>query len=76
MGDVAGTEVVEPMAAVIIGGLVTAVAFSLAVVPALYLRFGAYRGEDADMFADLTVTGFDEDVDPDEGAGRVPVTVS
>jgi Cu/Ag efflux pump CusA len=76
MGDVAGTELVEPMAAVILGGLVTAVAFSLAVVPALYLRFGARSGEDPDMFADLTVTGFAEDVDPDEGAGRVPVTVS
>jgi Cu/Ag efflux pump CusA len=75
MGDVAGTEVVEPMAAVIIGGLVTAVAFSLAVVPALYLRFGAYRGEDPDMFADLTVTGFDEDVDPDEDAARLAATV-
>lgn len=76
MGDVAGTELVEPMAAVVIGGLVTTVVFSLVVVPALYLRFGSHRGEDPDMFADLTVTGFDEDIDPDEGAGRVPATVS
>jgi Cu/Ag efflux pump CusA len=76
MGDVAGAELVEPMAAVILGGLVTATAVSLAVVPALYLRFGARSGEDPEMFEDLGATGFDDDADPDEGAGRVPATVA
>ena len=64
------------MAAVIIGGLVTTDGrYVLAVVPALYLRFGARPGEDPDMFVDLTTTGFDEDVDPN-GAGRVPATIA
>jgi hypothetical protein len=49
---------------------------SLAVVPALYLRFGGRVGEDPEMFADLTSTGFDEDIEPDEGAGRVPAAVA
>ena len=64
------------MAAVVIGGLITATAVSLLVVPALYLRFGARSGEDPDMFSDLTTTGFDDDADPDAGAGRVPATVA
>ena len=39
-GDVAGQELVHPMAAVVIGGLVTALAMNLLVLPSLYLRFG------------------------------------
>jgi Cu/Ag efflux pump CusA len=39
MGDVAGNEVLRPMAAVILGGLVTATLYSLFCVPALYLLF-------------------------------------
>jgi len=73
MGDVAGTEVVEPMAAVILGGLVTTIVVCLAVVPAIFLRFGSRRGEDPDMFADLASTGFDDEIGPD--AGNVPATV-
>jgi Cu/Ag efflux pump CusA len=73
MGDVAGTEVVEPMAAVILGGLVTTTVVCLAVVPAIYLRFGSRRGEDPDLFADLASTGFDDEIGPD--AGNVPATV-
>jgi Cu/Ag efflux pump CusA len=76
MGDIAGTELVEPMAAVVLGGLVTATFVGLAVVPALYLRFGAHRGEDPEMFADLTGTGFDDGIDPDEGARRARTTVA
>jgi Cu/Ag efflux pump CusA len=74
MGDVAGTELIEPMSAVILGGLVTTVAFTLLVVPALYLRFGS-GGEEPEMFADLTATPFDEDLEPDEGAGRTTTSV-
>ena len=40
MGDVAGLEVVHPMAIVMLGGLVTSTLLSLFMLPALYLRFG------------------------------------
>ncbi len=40
-GDVAGLEMVYPMAVVILGGLVTVLVLNLFIVPALYLRFGA-----------------------------------
>lgn len=40
LGNIAGHEVVRPMAMVIIGGLVTATLFNLLVVPSLYLRYG------------------------------------
>jgi Cu/Ag efflux pump CusA len=39
-GDVAGMEIVRPMAIVMIGGLVTSTALTLIVVPALYLLHG------------------------------------
>lgn len=39
-GRLAGHEILQPMAVVVLGGLVTATAVSLLVVPALYLRFG------------------------------------
>jgi Cu/Ag efflux pump CusA len=41
MGNVAGLEIVHPMAIVLLGGLVTTTFISLFVLPALYLRFGA-----------------------------------
>jgi Cu/Ag efflux pump CusA len=40
-GDIAGLEIVYPMAVVILGGLVTATLLDLFILPALYLRFGA-----------------------------------
>ncbi|HSD32875.1 MAG TPA: efflux RND transporter permease subunit [Gemmatimonadales bacterium] len=46
LGNGAGLEIVHPIAAVILGGLVTATLFSLHVVPALYLRFGGRREPD------------------------------
>ena len=45
-GNVAGLEIVHPMAVVILGGLVTTTVFTLVVVPATYLRFGADREPD------------------------------
>ncbi len=39
VGDPFGDEVMQPMALVILGGLVTSTLFSLFIVPALYLRF-------------------------------------
>jgi Cu/Ag efflux pump CusA len=41
IGDTAGLEIVYPMAVGILGGLVTSTLFTLGVIPALYLRFGA-----------------------------------
>ncbi len=46
LGNVAGLEIVHPIAVVILGGLVTATVFSLYVVPALYASFGARREPD------------------------------
>ena len=46
LGKIAGLEIVHPIAVVILGGLVTATVFTLHVVPALYLRFGAGRERD------------------------------
>jgi Cu/Ag efflux pump CusA len=58
----AGGEIVSPMAAVIIGGLVSTTIVSLAVVPALYLRFGSGvdTGEDVDLLSDLTTEELDD----------------
>lgn len=51
LGKVAGLEIVHPIAAVILGGLVTATVFNLHVVPALYLRFGGRREPDLGLTA-------------------------
>lgn len=40
LGNIAGHELVRPMAIVIIGGLVTSTLYNLLVVPPLYLRYG------------------------------------
>jgi Cu/Ag efflux pump CusA len=42
-GVVAGLEIVTPLAAVVVGGLLGAAALNLFVVPALYLRFAPRR---------------------------------
>jgi len=41
MGDIAGLEIVNPMAIVMLGGLITSTLLALFVLPVLYLRFGA-----------------------------------
>jgi len=48
-GDIAGLEIVRPMAIVIVGGLVTTTLLSLFILPALYLQFGASREPDFDF---------------------------
>ena len=40
-----GSEIQSPMAVVILCGLISSTALNMLVVPALYLRFGAIRGE-------------------------------
>jgi len=49
LGNLAGLEIVHPIAVVILGGLVTATVFNLHVVPALYLRFGASREREIEL---------------------------
>jgi Cu/Ag efflux pump CusA len=40
-GDIAGLEILRPMALVLLSGLVTTTVFTLVVAPAVYLLFGA-----------------------------------
>ncbi len=42
-GAVAGLELIQPMALVVLGGLVTSTLYTLVGVPALYTMFGASR---------------------------------
>jgi len=46
----AGLEIVGPMAAVVLGGIVTVTAVSLFLVPALYLRFGERSEAEREQF--------------------------
>jgi Cu/Ag efflux pump CusA len=50
VGSEPGFEIVQPMAVVVLGGLLTTVLLTLFVVPALYLRFG--RVSDKDIWTD------------------------
>jgi Cu/Ag efflux pump CusA len=55
-GGIAGLEIVQPMAAVILGGLVSTTLLTLFIVPALYQRFGAHSEPDLSLvFAEPTV---------------------
>jgi Cu/Ag efflux pump CusA len=49
LGNIAGLEIVHPIAAVILGGLITTTVFNLYVVPALYVRFGARREAELEL---------------------------
>lgn len=44
-GNVAGNEILHPMAVIVLGGLVTTTLLSLLVIPALYLRYGGTSEE-------------------------------
>ena len=44
-GNIAGLELVHPMAVVVLVGLVTATVLNLFVMPALYLRYGGSKPE-------------------------------
>jgi CzcA family heavy metal efflux pump len=50
-GNLAGSEIIRPMAAVIVGGLVTAVLHNLFIVPTLYLRWPSPEQAAADSEA-------------------------
>jgi CzcA family heavy metal efflux pump len=45
-GRIAGLEIVQPMAVVILGGVVSTTLLSLFIVPALYRSFGEHSGSD------------------------------
>ena len=57
-GNIAGLEIAQPLAGVVLGGLITSTLFSLAGVPALYLLFGAKR--EADLGLHVTVVSEEE----------------
>jgi hypothetical protein len=48
-GNIAGLEIAQPLAVVVLGGLITTTIFSLAGVPAMYLLFGEKREPDLDL---------------------------
>ena len=48
-GNIAGLEILHPIAIVVLGGLVTATLFTLVGVPAMYLLFGAAREPALDL---------------------------
>jgi len=48
-GNIAGLEIAQPIAVVVLGGLITATIFTLAGVPAMYLLFGAKREPELDL---------------------------
>jgi Cu/Ag efflux pump CusA len=52
MGPIAGLELVQPMAVVILGGLVSALLFSSFVVPALHGWFGSSSETDVSVALD------------------------
>ena len=56
LGNVAGLEVVRPMAIIIAGGMVISTLLNLFALPALYLRYGASREVDLEL---LPVAGAD-----------------
>ena len=47
VGNVPGFELLQPMAVVVLGGLLTVVLVTMFVVPVLYLRFGSVSDQDA-----------------------------
>ena len=51
-GRIAGLEIVQPMAVVILGGLVSTTLLTLFIVPALYRRFGAHSEPDLSVVFD------------------------
>ncbi|HEX2993323.1 MAG TPA: efflux RND transporter permease subunit, partial [Anaerolineales bacterium] len=56
LGNLAGLEIVRPMAVIIVGGLVISTLLNLFALPVLYLRYGASREVDLEL---LPVAGAD-----------------
>jgi Cu/Ag efflux pump CusA len=60
MGSVPGLELVQPVAVVVVGGLITATPFSLFVLPVLYMRFGFSRAVSPEAAADELPAALEE----------------
>ena len=56
LGNIAGLEIIQPMAMVILGGLITSTLYTMFGAPALYLRFGFSREPDLGLLPDSAVT--------------------
>jgi Cu/Ag efflux pump CusA len=52
-GNIAGLEILHPMAVVVLGGLVTATLHALLAVPAMYLLFGAAREPELELVEEI-----------------------
>jgi hypothetical protein len=78
LGDRAGSEILRPMAAVVVFGLVTSTLYSAFALPVLYLRFAAKPGtlsldDEIELTRDRVIV-----LDPEEptraGSGVVGMT--
>lgn len=56
-GTIPGTEMIYPMAAVIVGGMVTTTLFNLFILPVLYLRYGKKIAQKNDSTQPATAVG-------------------
>jgi Cu/Ag efflux pump CusA len=50
IGNIGGTEILQPISVVLLGGLVTSTLYNVLAVPAIYLRYGANRESDFELF--------------------------
>jgi Cu/Ag efflux pump CusA len=57
LGNIAGLEIVRPMAVIVVGGLITSTLLDLFVLPTLYLLYGANRERDIELLP-TTVADF------------------
>jgi len=55
-GNIAGLEIVHPLAIVVLGGLVTTTLLSLVGVPAMYLLFGGAAEQDLELVEEFPGT--------------------
>ena len=74
MGDVAGLEIIHPIAIVVLGGLLTTTLLGLFVLPALYLRFGAGARPEVETWTDPSHNG--SAADPTTTTTRPPVVTA
>ena len=71
MGALPGLEVVQPMAVVMLGGLVTCTVLDLFMFPAMFLALGVSSAREPDPFLESgTDRGFDMDAEPSGAAGQ------
>jgi Cu/Ag efflux pump CusA len=56
-GAIPGTELIYPMATVIVGGMVTVNLFNLLILPVLYLRYGKNNNSLSDPTQPATTVG-------------------